>query len=336
MRDVTENYKNSIAVAKMYYYQGLTTEKIAHELKISRPTISRLLSFAREKGLVEITVHDSSEYMNTLEQELKEKYGIANVHVVSVPEAGGQTVWLHRVASYAASYLNSVVHDSQILGLSWGNTLSTVGRYLVPKALKDFEIVQLNGTGNARTINNTFANEIVMRFADNYEARANLFPVPTLFDFEETKHAMWRERSIRRVLELQKKADILMYSIGAIENGTPGRVLSEGYFEPRDFREVKKKRIVGDIATVFFCENGSFEGISLNKRSSGPDLSLYKKVPRSICVVSGRFKALALRSALAARFMTDLIVDEPTARIVMKGKAESQREVWLRNRSGAG
>jgi DNA-binding transcriptional regulator LsrR (DeoR family) len=60
MRDLAENYKNSISVAKMYYYQGLTTEKIADELKISRPTISRLLSFAREKGLVEITVHDSS------------------------------------------------------------------------------------------------------------------------------------------------------------------------------------------------------------------------------------------------------------------------------------
>ncbi len=323
MRDVTENYKNSIAVAKMYYYQGLTTEKIADELKISRPTISRLLSFAREKGLVEITIHDSSEYLNTLEQELKEKYGIANVHVVSVPEASGEPVWLHRVANFAANHLNSIVHDNQILGLSWGNTLSTVSRYLVPKTLKDFEIVQLNGTGNARTINNTFANEIVMRFADNYGAQANLFPVPTLFDFEETKQAMWRERSIRRVLQLQKKAGILLFSIGAIQNGTPSRVLSEDYFEPRDFREVKKKGIVGDIATVFFCEDGSWEGISVNKRSSGPDLSLFAKSPRSICVVSGRFKAMALRSALAARLITDLIVDEPTARIVMKREVGS-------------
>jgi DNA-binding transcriptional regulator LsrR (DeoR family) len=336
MRDLAENYKNSIAVAKMYYYQGLTTEKIADELKISRPTISRLLSFAREKGLVEITVHDSSEYLNTLELELKEKYGIENVHIVSVPEASGEQVWLHRVASFAANYLNSIVDDNQILGLSWGGTLSTVGRYLVPKALKDFDIVQLNGTGNARTINNTFANEIVLRFADNYSARANLFPVPTLFDFEQTKQAMWRERSIRRVLDLQQKADILLYSIGAIENGTPGLVLSENYFGPRDFREVKKRKIVGDIATVFFCENGSYEGISLNKRSSGPDLSLFKKVAHSICVVSGRSKALALRSALAARYMHDLIVDEPTARLVMKSGMKSPLSSRLRKRSGHG
>jgi DNA-binding transcriptional regulator LsrR (DeoR family) len=332
MRDLAENYKNSISVAKMYYYQGLTTEKIADELKISRPTISRLLSFAREKGLVEITVHDSSEYLNTLEQELKEKYGLLDVHIVSVPEASGEQVRLHRVANFAANYLNSIVDDNQILGLSWGGTLSMVGRYLVPKTLKDFDIVQLNGTGNARTINNTFANEIVMRFADNYSARANLFPVPTLFDFEETKQAMWRERSIRRVLDLQQKADILLYSIGAIENGTPGQVLSEDYFGPRDFGEVKRKKIVGDIATVFFCEDGSYEGISLNKRSSGPRLSLYKKVSRSICVVAGRSKALALRSALAAGYMNDLIVDEPTARLVMRSDTKNPLSSQLRKR----
>jgi DNA-binding transcriptional regulator LsrR (DeoR family) len=172
-----------------------------------------------------------------------------------------------------------------------------------------------------------------MRFADNYSARANLFPVPTLFDFEETKQAMWRERSIRRVLNLQQKADILLFSIGAIENATPGRVLSEDYFGPRDFSEVKKKRIVGDIATVFFCENGSCEGISLNKRSSGPHLSLYKKVARSICVVSGRSKALALRSALAAGYMHDLIVDEPTARLVMKSDKNGASRSPRRKRS---
>src|SRR5271169_2749891 len=144
MRDLPENYKNSIAVAKMYYYQGLTTEKIAVEMNISRPTISRLLSFAREKGLVEITVRDSDEYLNSLEQEIKEKYGIANVHIVSVPEVGDEQSWLHRVAHFAANYLNSLIEDNQILGLSWGTTLSTVGRYLVPKTLKDLDIVQLN------------------------------------------------------------------------------------------------------------------------------------------------------------------------------------------------
>jgi DNA-binding transcriptional regulator LsrR (DeoR family) len=333
MRDLPENYMNSIAVAKMYYYQGLTTEQIADEMRISRPTISRLLKFAREKGLVEITIRDSDAYLNTLEQEIKEKYGIAKVHIVSGPGVSGEQVWLHRVAKFVASYLNSLLNDNQILALSWGNTLSAVSRYLVPKTLKDVDIVQLNGTGNTKSINNTFASEIIMRFADNYSARAHLFPVPTFFDFEETKQVMWRERSIRRVLDMQQKADILLYSLGAIESGTPAPIFSDGFFDARDFREVKRKKVVGDIATVFFCENGSYDGISLNKRSSGPDLSLYKKAPLAICVVSGQSKVLALRSALAARYMNDLIVDEPTARQVMKSEKKRPLSLPLQKRS---
>jgi len=323
MRDLPDHYKNSISVAKMYYYQGLTTEQIAEEMRISRPTISRLLNFARTKGLIEITVHDSDAYLNVLEQEIREKYGIANVHVVLVPETNGEEVWLQRVASFAASYLNSLLEDNQILGLAWGTTLSTIGRYLIPKVLKGVDIVQLNGSGNTTTINNTYASEIIMRFGDNYSARTHLFPVPTFFDVEETKQLMWRERSIRRILDMQQKADVLLFSLGAVDSGKPSHVYSDGYLEKKDIKELKKKKVIADLATVFFSEDGSYDGIALNKRSSGPSLSLYQKVPHAICVASGRHKVPALRSALAARYMNDLIVDEPTARLVMRSEIES-------------
>jgi deoxyribonucleoside regulator len=324
LRDVPENYRSAVAVAKMYYYQGLTTEQIADELRISRPTISRLLSFAREKGIVEVTVYDSDEHLNPLQEEIAEIFGISKVHIVPVPEISGEQVWLQRVAQYAANYLNSLLKDNEILGLAWGTTLSTVSRYLVPKTLKGVDIVQLNGSGNTITINNTYASEIIMRFADNYSARAHLFPVPTFFDYEETKRSMWRERSVQRILLMQQNADILLYSLGAVDAGMPSHVYSDGYLEERDFRELKAKKVVADLATVFFSEDGSYQGISLNSRSSGPDLKLYRKVRNAICVVSGRPKVAALHSALAAGLMNDLIVDEPTARLLLKREKEKK------------
>lgn len=253
----------------MYYYQGLTTEQIADELRISRPTISRLLSFAREKGIVEVTVYDSDEHLNPLQEEIAGIFRIPKVHIVPVPEISGEQVWLQRVAQYAANYLNSLLKDNEILGLAWGTTLSTVSRYLVPKTLKGMDIVQLNGSGNTITINNTYASEIIMRFADNYSARAHLFPVPTFFDYEETKRSMWRERSVQRILRMQQNADILLYSLGAVDGGMPSHVYSDGYLEERDFRELKAKKVVADLATVFFSEDGSYQGISLNSRSAG-------------------------------------------------------------------
>jgi len=342
LRDVPENNRSAVIVAKMYYYQGLTTDQIAAELRISRPTISRLLSFAREKGIVEVTVYDSDEHRSPVQQEISERFEIPKVHIVPVSEASGEQIWLQRVAQFAANYLNSLLTDNQTLGVAWGSTISTISKYLVPKALRGVDVVQLNGSGNTLTNNTTFASEIIMRFANNYSARAHLFPVPTFFDYAETKKSIWKERSIQRILRMQQDSDILLYSLGAVEAGMPSQVYSDGYLEDKDFRELKARKAVADLAMMFFSEDGSSQGISVNARSSGPDLDLYRRVASSVCVVSGRPKVAALRSALAAGYTNDLIVDEPTARLVLRSEREkplarqARRSKGRRPSSGTG
>jgi len=49
--------REALHVAQLYYEQDRTMEQIAAELNVSRSSVSRLLSYAREIGLVEITVH---------------------------------------------------------------------------------------------------------------------------------------------------------------------------------------------------------------------------------------------------------------------------------------
>jgi hypothetical protein len=71
------------------------------------------------------------------------------------------------------------------------------------------------------------------------------------------------------------------------------------------------------VATVFFREDGTHDGIPLNERASGPDIDLIKRVPRRVCIVSGPSKVHSLRGALAAGLITDLIVDEGTARALV-------------------
>jgi len=115
-----------------------------------------------------------------------------------------------------------------------------------------------------------------MRFSNNFQTRAHLFPVPTFFDYPETKQAMWQEGSIKRILSLQAQTDLLLYSIGAVNAGIPSHVYSGGYLVEKDYKEVEKYNIAGDIATVFFKEDGSFDNIPLNKRASGPNLQLFQ------------------------------------------------------------
>jgi deoxyribonucleoside regulator len=316
MTEETDKIIDAIRAARMYYYQNMTTEAIAHELNMSRSTISRLLSFSRKKGLVEIRIIDPKEHPQALEKKIVEKFKIKRAHVVPVADILGESEWLERVAQYTGSYINSIFSSNMVFGIAWGTTTSAISRHLLPKTTHNAQIVQLNGAGNTQTMGIEYASEIIMRFAQNYQASAHLFPVPTFFDFAETKKVLWEERSIRRLLDLQKKADLLLYSIGAVNAGIPSHVYSGGYLEKKDYLELEKEGLVGDIATVFFRQDGSFHHIALNARASGPDLELFQK-KYGICVVSGLAKVKGLYAALQGRLMKELIIDEPTARQVI-------------------
>ena len=308
----------AVQAARLYYYQDLTSEAVAKELGLSRPAVSRLLTFARQSGLVEIRVHDPESQPQQLEREICDRFKLKSAKVVRVPQNSREDEWLLRVASFTANHLNGLIHSNMTIGIAWGNTLDAVSRRLTPKHCADVEIVQLNGSSSTHAVNNYYTSDIYSRFAENYGARTHLFPVPAFFDYTTTKQAMWKERSVQRQVRKMRDADLFVYSVGAAHGRLPSYVYVGGYLEAADFRELEREQVVGDIATVFFRENGSFNDIALNARASGPDLSLFQKAKQAVCVVSGLGKVNGLRAALQGKLMRELIVDEPTAHALLR------------------
>lgn len=333
MRSNPDALQDALRVAKLYYYGNLTTQQIAEELDYSRPKVSRLLSLAREHGLVEIKVREEEVQLEPLGNKIRTAFGLSAVHIVSVPPVLGELIWLQRVAQFTANYLNTILRPHSVVGIAWGTTMSEVSVHLVPRKVDDLSIVQLNGSGNTYVYDNSYAAQILHNFATNYQARMYLFPVPTFFDYPETKAAMWRERSIRTVVEMQQRADVFLFSIGAVSSGVPSHVHSGGYLEQNDLEVLKRERVVGDLATVFFRADGTFEGLSINKRASGPPLDLFRSIKRTVCVVSGLAKAAGLLAALRAGYIKDLIVDEQTARALSSLMDEASGDGHPKNQS---
>jgi len=139
------------------------------------------------------------------------------------------------------------------------------------------------------------------------------FPVPAFFDFPETKAAMWRERSVRRVIEVQGRADIALFSVGAVAGAIPSHVYAAGYLDDDDVRTLEVEGVVGDVCTVFLRADGSYRDVVLNQRATGPTPEELHRIPRRVCVVAGDNKAVPLLAALRAGVVTDLVVDEVTA-----------------------
>lgn len=316
--------EKALKAAQMYYYQNLPMKHIAAELNVSHSTISRLLSWARNHGLVEIRINDIRGRLSPLEELIRLRHKLQVVKVVPVPAAAGETVWRDRVAQVSASYLNQLMESDLILGIAWGQTVTQIASRLTPKALVNAHVVQLNGGENISNLGVQNAGELVAHFANNYEATAHLFPVPTFFDYPETKEALWRERSIQRILKMQERADVLVYSIGTLADGTTSAFYRSQYLDDDDHREMRANRVVGDIANIMIRADGSYRDIPLNARACGPDLSLFQNVSRAICVVSGLNKISGLRAALAGQYLTDLVIDEPTAaKLIESFTAES-------------
>jgi deoxyribonucleoside regulator len=307
---------DALRAAQLYYLQDLTMEAIARELRTSRSSVSRLLSYARTTGLVEIHVRSPLEQTDRLQADLHDRFGITT-HVIPVGTRISDVDRLERVAISAGRLLGQFVDSTMTMGVAWGSTISAISRHLVVKETHNTQIVQLNGAGNTETAGLDYSSEILQRFGAAFGAQVQPFPVPAFFDRSTTKDAMWQERSTQRVLELQKRMDVAVFGLGSPFAEVPSRVYTAGYLDRVDFDSLSAIGVVGDVATVFYREDGSSDDIPLNDRSSGPPLDVLRATSRRVCVVSGTSKLPALRGALAAGLVTDLIIAESTARALL-------------------
>jgi len=311
-----ERQRDALKAAQLYYLQDLTMEAIGEELHISRSSVSRLLAAARQAGIVDIKINSPEDAPRRIEKEIQQRYGVA-AYLVPVPDRTSHIDRLERVALSAARTLGDFFSSNMVMGVAWGSTISAVSRHLVKTPTTGSEVVQLNGAGNDHTSGVTYSSEILRRFGEAFQATIQHFPVPTFFDDPRTKSLLWEERSTQRVLALHNKMDIVLFGLGALQSEIPSQVYVGGYLSDEDIGQLEVERIVGDVATVFYREDGSWSDIPLNLRSSGPSFDVVRKAPRRLCVVAGMNRLSALKGALAAGLLTDLIIDDGTARALL-------------------
>ncbi|MGB4136667.1 MAG: sugar-binding domain-containing protein [Microbacterium sp.] len=306
----------ALTASRLYYMQDMTMEAISHELGTSRSSVSRLLAFARESGLVDIRIMSPFDRTGTIENLIRDRYQVA-AHVVPTSDTANDVERLERVAITAGRLLAQFIDSSMIVGVAWGSTISAVSKQLPHKATHGTTIVQINGAGNTQTSGVEYSSDILTRFGIAFDAQIQHFPVPAFFDSPDTRDAMWRERSTMRVLDMQKKMDVVVFGVGSPASSVPSRVHVGGYLNRADYQSLSDDGAVGDVATVFFRADGSWKDIRVNARATGPDLDRLRRVPRRFCVVSGMSKLVSLQAAIQGRLITDVILDEPLARALI-------------------
>src|SRR6266581_2124900 len=131
-----------VKVAQLYHLQGLNQDQIGRQLGVSRSKVSRMLKEARERGLVEITIHYPSRFSLDLERRLESELGLREAVVVNASGvAGGQV--LSPVAGAAADYLLRVLQPGDVLGVSGGQTAALTAQVMSSSAVESLSVAQL-------------------------------------------------------------------------------------------------------------------------------------------------------------------------------------------------
>ena len=298
-----------VEVARLYYDHQMSQQQIANKIGTSRPSISRLLRLARDEGIVRIDIVDPTQRGSHLEQILKEKFQLKKVIIVPSNKESDQQI-KKRLGKATARYLNELVFDNCILGISWGTTIRQIVPHLTPKSVKNMRVVQIVG-GITHAEFDPHASEIAQKVGENYNARSYFLLLPAIVDSAKVKQAMISDTRIKEALDLMKQVDIVVCSVGTFKDDS--LLIQAEYFNTNEVDYLKEVGAVGDICSRMIGEKGEICWQELDDRTVAIELNDLQNASHTIAVAGGAEKKNVICAGLQGRHFSVLITDEDIA-----------------------
>jgi DNA-binding transcriptional regulator LsrR (DeoR family) len=309
-----EYVHNASKVALLYYIERKTQEEIAKKLGLSRPSVSRLLAYARESGMVSIKLELPGQVFPQLEDALERSFSLEEAVVVSAGES--DTSLKQNLGIGGADLLSRKIQGIKVLGVSWGSTLYEVINSLPQEhSPSDLKVVQL--VGGMNPVNSyIYADELAKILAAKFNGDAYLLRAPMVVDNPEIRGFMLNESHIKEVLSLARNSELALVGIGAL--GKDSILFRSGCVSEEELVEIEKKGGVGDILGRFYNIEGEIIPSSLDERTIGIDLEDLRNIPYVIGVAGGKNKTKAILGALRMNILKGLVVDELVAREILQ------------------
>ncbi|OJU89288.1 sugar-binding transcriptional regulator [Shinella sp. NM-101] len=304
-----------VQVAKLYYDLERTQSQIAGELGLTRWQVGKLLTEAKEAGIVRIEITPRAGRRTTMELELQRSFGVKEAIVVPTGDIEDPGLVTDSVAQAAATHLASLSPKPALMGVSWGRTMSAVARALPKDWCPGLHVVLINGS-TALTATNSRNSAVAEEFAQSTGGRATLLPVPAIIGSKSTRQALEQDPVLGRVFALAEEAPVLCFGLGGLTSQSV--LLGSGYLGDDDIARLRDLRAVGDIMGRFVDRDGRVADSQLDDRTIGLRLESLAAKERVIGVAAGEDKHRIAAACLRAGYVTDLVTDEVTARRILE------------------
>ncbi len=294
-------------VAILYYEKKHTQQEIAEMLGLSRQTVSKLLNDAVKENIVEIKIHNPQKDCEELEKTICKNFAITQCVVCG---AGSKNESVRRMMTVrtAVEYLVPILKNgNQKIALSWGRTIQDTIQSLPEINTNGNVVFPLFGATDNE--NSYFSsNELARGLADKIGANVKYAWFPYVTDNAEDCVLQKKLSYYEKIKNLWDSADIALVGIG---NAEIIEVLGETFGNNE-----KHAQVIGDIATHFFDENGTF--IDLYENTLCASVENIKNAKQTIAVACGNKKVEAICGALQTGLIDTLITDEYTAAQILE------------------
>ena len=299
-----------IKIAKQYFEDGLTQQEIATSLRVSRSTVSRLLSRAREVGVVQTTIEIPPGIYPEMERSLENKWDLLEVIVIETRNYEDTAGVALELGLAAAGYLERTIQKNDTIGFAWGTTMKSMVDAMQPLKVPGVRIFQMNG-GLTPQMTDIHGTSLTRKLADRLGGEGYMLQAPGVVDSPETQKILMNDTHVRQVFDMAQEASMAFLGIGTIADDTLwGRA---GLFSKDVIVELEKLNAVGDIMSRYYDGSGRMVQSSLCQRVVGIPIEELQGIKRRIGVAGGSNKYKAILGALRGRYINVLITDHLTA-----------------------
>lgn len=298
-------------IAWYYFVAGLTQQEISDRLGIARARVNKIAGQLRTDGSVVIDIRLPLASCVELEERLRDAYGLKLVSVVPSSEDDEQQ--RRMLGEAGAEMLDPMLTDGQCISVGWGRTLINSIKQLRPRKLRDSAVVSLMGGLTRGSETNTFG--VSTEFAKTLGAECYYITAPVYCPSVESREYLLQHSGVSEVMERARRSNLAVVSCGDLTSKTPLTTINS---VRQRLPELRKCGAIGEILGTFLDAKGAPVDHELNQTVIAMSPVDLKKVPNSILISGGLYKAEVIKAILTGGYVNNLVTDEAVAKKLLQ------------------
>ena len=312
-----QNYSDDYltAAARMCYIDKIPQQEVAKLLNISQAKVSRLLTLARKRGIVQISVKEYQPRNLELENALLKKFKLQNVIVVKLLNNTKGMDLAKEVGYFGSKFLLEKFKLGMKVGLAGGRTIMNVINSLPEDKIPAMQVVQLMGNVLPSPAPSD-ASELGRKLAGKNGSFMALNAPVFVKDAAFKQHLLEHEH-IKSVIDFHSQTDIALVGVGTPQNSI---YTSHNAISKNDTEKLLAEGVCAEICGHFFDKDGNECQTAFKDRVISISIDDLKKIPEVFAVVSGADRVEAVRAVLKGKLVNSLLIDQNIAEKLLNGE----------------